>query len=149
MNTVKTTTERYDAGLRRRRSDDLARAWRRVIERRYRDGHAVVRTADIAALVVAEPAPEYYITLSRAEKLLRLYRDNRLPATTRESTWALAAELSQRVNDELVRGVVTTLTAALARVLVTGHASRFFVTPYYAGRIVASVSLRHRRRRSY
>jgi len=100
-------------------------------------------------MVVAEPAPEYYITLSRAEKLLRLYRDNRLPATTRESTWALAAELSQRVNDELARGVVTTLTAALARVLVTGRASRFFVTPYYAGRIVAAVSRRHRRRRSY
>lgn len=113
------------------RDIDFGRACRRARRELYAEGAHLTPLA-IVTRALQYGAPQYYITHRRAEMQLTEYRHNRLSAATRLNTWLLLDELSARVDALLASGQARTVTDALAMVLCSGGASRFFMTPGYA-----------------
>lgn len=126
-----------------KRNRDFEHACNRARHHLYETAESISDKA-VVDMALNGPAPEYYISYTRAEELLRAYRDNRLDEQTRVTTWLLAGELSARVNDLLANRRSRTISGALSMVLCQGGASRFFMTRSYARRCY--YRMRRRRR---
>lgn len=78
-------------------------------------------------MAAASPAPEFYITFGHAYKILSRMRRLGL-AMPRDGNQAVYADLYDRV-DTLMRRRRCQMSEALALVLATGNAPRFYLTP--------------------
>lgn len=80
--------------------------------------------------------PRYYVGFDLAYNTmvrLRLYGDSGCKGTLKQQMWR---ELYEKVDNEMRGRKRLTLSAALARVLAMGRASRYFMTESHADRVI-------------
>ena len=81
-------------------------------------------------------APSYYISYDYARRLLRSYRRGLLPKTYNPLRRSMIAEIACRVDKFKSSQSSHAEGRALVKVLATGKASRFFITPASAAKLI-------------
>lgn len=85
---------------------------------------------------IAGKAPRYYLTYDYARRMLSLYRKHRLPRNYNPHKRDMITEIAHKVDQLMAHRPGTTENDALALVLARGEASRFFLSPATARRII-------------
>lgn len=89
-------------------------------------------------------APRYYVTFDYAYRMLRQWRKGVVVGgdTIRQKQWA---ELAAKVDALIAENSALTDSTALGRVLAFDTASRFFISPGYALRLIQRIRQENRR----
>ena len=117
------------------RRKDLQKCYDKIVKQCKKQGVKSTPTTIIEQTINSE-APGYYITYDYALRLLRQYRHRKLPRNYSALKRDMVIEIARKVNKlmELQQGY--TEGEALAMVLASGNASRFFISPISARRII-------------
>lgn len=97
-------------------------------------------TPDIVRHAIASPAPAYYVGHKYALRMLSHYANGGLPSSTAGEKLMMWSEIALRVEQHLQRNRHHSTGEALAAVLTTGHAGRFFISEKYALRLYYRLS---------
>ena len=87
---------------------------------------------------VTKEAPSYYITFNHARRLLSQYRRNKLPKNFRKLRRDMVCEIAQKVDRIMHMHQSFSESDALTIVLSRCKASRFFITPVSARRLISN-----------
>ena len=125
----------------RQRNTDLMQAIRTAKRRLSAGAGGGMTTMDVMRLAVTLPAPGYYVAFDTALRATgEVLRGKRATGSElRQRQWE---EIAAKVRREMERGNLR-LTEAVARVITTGGASRFFISPTRALSIYHE-EMRHR-----
>lgn len=103
---------------------------------KYANAIAPLSKKALVVKAIKSVAPSYYISYDYARRLLRLYRRGLLPKSYNPLRRSMIEEIAQRVDK-----IKTSMTShaegyALVKVLAAGNASRFFITPATAVKLI-------------
>ncbi len=89
---------------------------------------------------VETEAPSYYVTFDYAYRMLRLLRNGRIPRRYSDIKRQQWEEIKNRVDSTRKRYRMRDDSSALSLVLADGRASRFFISPAYALRLLQNLN---------
>lgn len=117
------------------RRKDLQKCYNKIVKQCEKQGVTPTSTNIIEQTINSE-APGYYITYDYARRLLRQYRRRKLPRNYNALKRDMVTEIARKVNKLMESQQDYTESEALAMVLASGGASRFFISPISARRII-------------
>ena len=117
------------------RRKDLQKCYNKIVKQCEKQGVTPTSTNIIEQTINSE-APGYYITYDYARRLLRQYRRRKLPRNYNALKRDMVIEIARKVNKLMESQQGYTEGEALAMVLASGNASRFFISPISARRII-------------
>lgn len=109
----------------------------RELRKGLRPGERVTRR-ELVERAIGGGAPCYYLTFDYAYRMLRDYRRGRLPPRYNRLKTQMLQELARKTDSYKQSTGCTADTEALSVVLARGAASRFFISPDYAIRLLGS-----------
>ena len=117
------------------RRKDLQKCYDKIVKQCKKQG---VKSNSITIIkqTINSEAPGYYITYDYARRLLRQYRHRKLPRNYSALKRDMITEIARKVNKLMESQQGYTEGEALAMVLASGNASRFFISPISARRII-------------
>ena len=121
-----------DSEMRKR---DFMKRFKEISKKYANQQPIMTQTALIIKTIMSE-APSYYISYDYARRLLRSYRRGLLPKTYNPLRRSMIAEIACRVDKVKSSQSSHVEGRALVKVLATGKASRFFITPASAAKLI-------------
>ena len=121
-----------DSEMRKR---DFMKRFKEISKKYANQQPIMTQTALIIKTIMSE-APSYYISYDYARRLLRSYRRGLLPKTYNPLRRSMIAEIAYRVDKVKSSQSSHAEGRALVKVLATGNASRFFITPASAAKLI-------------
>lgn len=122
------------------RRKDLQKCYDKIVKQCKKQGGKST-SATIIEQTINSEAPGYYITYDYALRLLRQYRRRKLPRNYSTLKRDMITEIARKVNKLMESQQGYTEGEALAMVLAGGNASRFFISPISARRIIKNNNL--------
>lgn len=101
------------------------------------DPEKPLNMSEVARLAAESPAPCYYCTFEYALRMLRVLRHGKM-RLRRDRRLEMWTEINEKVS-RLMESTGYTLQVALAHVLASASASRFFISPATAYRLANSL----------
>lgn len=117
------------------RQRDFNRCYKRVVKLHKQQGKMPSASILVNETITGK-APSYYITFNHARRLLSQYRRNKLPKNFRKLRREMICEIAQKVDRIMQMHQSFSESDALAMVLSRSNASRFFITPASARRLI-------------
>ncbi len=117
------------------RRRDLKKCYDKIVKQCNKQDEKSI-SANIIEQTINSEAPGYYITYDYARRLLRQYRRRKLPRNYNALKRDMVTEIARKVNKLMESQQGYTESEALAMVLAGGRASRFFISPISARRII-------------
>ncbi len=117
------------------RQRDFNRCYKRVVKLHKLQGNMPSASVLMNETITGK-APGYYITFNHARRLLSLHRRNKLPKNFRKLRREMICEIAQKVDRIMQMHQSFSESDALAMVLSRSNASRFFITPASARRLI-------------
>lgn len=120
------------------RNKELLRDYRRVLNEAYESNQPINRH-DIIKKVLLESRPHYYVNFDHAYNvIMHINSKNEVAKKTRlkQNMWI---EIYHKVKETQEKQPSLTLSSALARVLATERASRYYISEAYAYKYLYNV----------
>lgn len=120
------------------RNRELLRDYRRALKEAYHSGRPINRR-DLVKRVLLENRPRYYVNFDHAYNTI-VHIDSRSEVSKKTRLkQAMWLEIYQKVKSEQKKHPSLSLSNALARVLATERASRYYISEAYAYKYLYSV----------
>lgn len=119
------------------RQRDIKHCYNKIVKRHKLQGQKTP-VATLVIETITDEAPSYYITFDYARRLLSLYRRDKLPKNFRKLRREMICEIAQKVDRLMRMHQSFSESDALAMVLSRSTASRFFISPASARRLLSN-----------
>lgn len=117
------------------RQRDICLCYNKIVKR-YKLQGKMPSASTLVNETITSSAPGYYITFNHARRLLSQYRRNKLPKNFRKLRREMIYEIAQKVDKIRLTHQSYSESDALTMVLSRSNASRFFITPASARRLI-------------
>lgn len=117
------------------RRSDLRKCYDKIVKRYIKNGD-IPSTTTLINEAVESRAPGYYLTYDYARRLLSDFRHQRLRRKYNPLRRDMIREIAKKIDSMKRRHPDLSDQEALTMVLTSGNASRFFISPASARRII-------------
>lgn len=119
----------------KKRQQDFKKIFNSLLKKHHRNGKAPTLSAVITETIMSG-APSYYVGYDHARRTLSMYRRGLLPKNYNRLRRKMIAEIAHKIDRINRKKGIHAEGEALTRVLAEGKASRFFISPQSALRII-------------